>query len=103
MDLRLTEQQEMTRNMARELATKEIAPIAAEIDETGHFPKEVIQKMADAGLFGTLIPPTIRRGGRRQARLPAHRRRDSGGLCLSRFELRDERRSRFPRPGLRQR
>jgi len=28
MDLRLTEQQEMTRNMARELAAKEIAPIA---------------------------------------------------------------------------
>lgn len=57
MDLRLTEQQEMTRNMARELAAKEIAPIAAEIDETGRFPKEPMQKMADAGLFGILTPP----------------------------------------------
>ena len=59
MDLRLTEKQEMTRKMARELATKEIAPIAAEIDETGRFPKEIIKKMAEAGLFGILIPPSF--------------------------------------------
>lgn len=57
MDLELTEEQKMIRNTARELATKEIAPIAAEIDETGRFPREVIKKMADVGLFGTLIPP----------------------------------------------
>jgi len=57
MDLKLTEKQEMTRKMAKELATKEIVPIAAEIDETGRFPREALQKMADAGLFGILIPP----------------------------------------------
>jgi len=57
MDLRLTEEQETTRKMARELAAKEIAPIAAEIDETGRFPREVMEKMAEAGLFGILIPP----------------------------------------------
>jgi alkylation response protein AidB-like acyl-CoA dehydrogenase len=57
MDLKLTEKQEMTRKMARELTVKEIAPIAAEIDKTGRFPREVITKMADAGLFGILIPP----------------------------------------------
>lgn len=57
MDLKLSEKQEMTRKMARELAIKEIAPIAEEIDKTGQFPKEAIKKMADAGLFGILIPP----------------------------------------------
>ena len=57
MDLRLTEEQEMTRKMVRELAANEIAPIAAEIDETGRFPTEVMEKMAEAGLFGILIPP----------------------------------------------
>ncbi len=57
MDLRLTEEQEMTRRMARELAAREIAPIAAEIDETGRFPTEVFAKMAQAGLFGILVPP----------------------------------------------
>jgi alkylation response protein AidB-like acyl-CoA dehydrogenase len=47
----------MTRKMARELAAKEIAPIAAEIDETGRFPREVMEKLAEAGLFGILVPP----------------------------------------------
>jgi len=59
MDLRLTEEQEMMRKMARELAAKEIAPIAAEIDQTGQFPRQVFKKMADAGLFGILIPPPL--------------------------------------------
>lgn len=67
MDLRLTEEQEMTRKMARELAAKEIAPIAAEIDETGRFPSEVIERMAEAGLFGMLIPPPF--GGTGRGRL----------------------------------
>jgi len=67
MDLRLTEEQEMTRKLARELATREIAPIAAEIDETGRFPREVFEKMANAGLFGILIPPPF--GGAGGARL----------------------------------
>ena len=48
MDLRLTEDQEMVRKTVRELATKEIVPIAAEIDETGRFPREVMEKMAAA-------------------------------------------------------
>jgi butyryl-CoA dehydrogenase len=47
----------MTRRMVKELAAKEIAPIAAEIDETGRFPREAMDKMAEAGLFGILIPP----------------------------------------------
>lgn len=64
MDLRLTEEQEMTRRMARELAAREIAPIAAEINETGRFPSEVMEKMAKAGLFGMLIPPPFGGTGR---------------------------------------
>lgn len=59
MDLRLTEKQEMTRKMTRELAAKEIAPVAAEIDQTGRFPRKVIEKLAGAGLFGILIPPPL--------------------------------------------
>ena len=57
MDLRLSEEQEMIKKTVKELAVKEIAPIAEEIDKTGRFPREVIKKMADAGLFGILIPP----------------------------------------------
>ena len=57
MDLRLTEEQRMMTKMAREIAAKEIAPLAADIDETGRFPREVIRKVADAGMFGILMPP----------------------------------------------
>jgi len=57
MDLRLTEEQAMTRKMAGELAVRDIAPVAAEIDESGRFAGELMQKMGQAGLFGILIPP----------------------------------------------
>lgn len=67
MDLRLSEEQEMMRKTVKELAAKEIAPIAEEIDQTGRFPKEVMKKMADAGLFGMLIPPPF--GGSGSERL----------------------------------
>jgi len=38
MNLGLTKEQVMVGKTARELTTKEIAPIAAEIEETGRFP-----------------------------------------------------------------
>ena len=57
MDLRLSEEQQMIRSTVKDLAAREIAPIAEEIDQTSRFPKEVIKKIADAGLFGMLIPP----------------------------------------------
>ena len=57
MDLELSKDQSIIRETARELARKEITPIAAEIDKTGRFPKEVVKKMADAGFYGILTPP----------------------------------------------
>jgi butyryl-CoA dehydrogenase len=57
MDLQLTAEQKLIQETARELAAKEINPIAAEIDETGRFPREVVARMAEAGMFGILIPP----------------------------------------------
>ncbi len=38
--------------MARDFAQGEIAPIAAEIDETGEFPYETVKKMGELGLMG---------------------------------------------------
>jgi len=57
MELNLTQEQEMTKRVVRELAANEIEPIAAEIDESARFPREIIAKIAEAGLFGILIPP----------------------------------------------
>jgi len=56
MDLTLTEEHKMIRDMARDFAEKEIAPIAAEIDEEGRFPAETVKKMGELGFMGIEIP-----------------------------------------------
>jgi alkylation response protein AidB-like acyl-CoA dehydrogenase len=56
MDLELTEEQKTIRDLAREFARNEIAPIAARIDETGEFPVETIKKMGDLGFMGIEVP-----------------------------------------------
>jgi alkylation response protein AidB-like acyl-CoA dehydrogenase len=56
MDLQLTEEQRAIRDLARDFAQKEIAPIAAQIDESGEFPYETANKMGELGLMGIEIP-----------------------------------------------
>ena len=45
MQFELTEQQRMIRDMARDFAQREVAPVAAENDVNERFPAEVVQKM----------------------------------------------------------
>ncbi len=52
MDLQLTEEHKMIRDMAREFAQNEIAPVAAHFDETGEFPYETVKKMGAQGFMG---------------------------------------------------
>lgn len=52
----LTEEHEMIRQAARDFARNEIAPIAAEFDETGEFPSKTIKKMGEMGLMGIEVP-----------------------------------------------
>lgn len=52
----LSEEHEMIRTAARDFAQKEIAPIAAEFDETGDFPLETIKKMGEMGFMGIEVP-----------------------------------------------
>ena len=56
MDFDLTEEQLAIRDMARDLARKEIAPHAAEWDEEQHFPRELFTAMGELGLLGMVIP-----------------------------------------------
>jgi alkylation response protein AidB-like acyl-CoA dehydrogenase len=56
MDLQLTDEHKMIRDMAREFAQKEIAPVAAHYDETGEFPYETIKKMSAQGFMGIEVP-----------------------------------------------
>ncbi len=57
MDFEFTEEQRMIRGLAREFAQREIAPIAAQIDDTGEFPIETVRKMGELGLLGLQAPP----------------------------------------------
>lgn len=51
-----TEMQELVRRSVRDFALKEVAPLAAQIDETGEFPQELYQKLARNNYFGITIP-----------------------------------------------
>ncbi len=56
MDLELTDRQKMTRDMARDFAERELAPIASITDRDEVFPEEAIGKMGELGLMGIMIP-----------------------------------------------
>jgi len=55
VDFDLTIEQEMIRKEVRKFAKKEIAPIAAELDENEEFSSEITLKMGDIGLFGMIV------------------------------------------------
>jgi len=55
-NLQLTPEHEMIRQAAREFAQNEIAPIAAEHDESGEFPAQTIHKMGEMGFMGIEVP-----------------------------------------------
>lgn len=54
--MRLTEDQKMIQELARNFAEAELAPIAAEIDKEERIPKEIIEKMAEIGFTGLNVP-----------------------------------------------
>jgi alkylation response protein AidB-like acyl-CoA dehydrogenase len=63
----LTEDQQMIRDMMREFAEREVAPIAAEIDENHRFPTETWDKIVALGVPG--IPFSEEVGGSNQGTL----------------------------------
>tara|TARA_B100000029_G_scaffold111535_2_gene103543 strand:- start:103 stop:1257 length:1155 start_codon:yes stop_codon:yes gene_type:complete len=46
----------MIRDMVREFADTEITPVARELDEQEKFPKDLVEKMAELGLMGIIVP-----------------------------------------------
>lgn len=56
MDLELTKEQAMFRDMAKEFAQREILPGARERDREGKFFPDLILKMGEQGLFAIKIP-----------------------------------------------
>ena len=56
MNLELTEEQALLQRTVREFAESEVKPLAKELDETGHFPRETFKKAAELGLTGVAFP-----------------------------------------------
>ena len=55
-DLTLTEEQEQVQRTARDFATERVLPRAAEIDEQGKIPRELLAEMGRLGFMGTYVP-----------------------------------------------
>jgi butyryl-CoA dehydrogenase len=56
LDLQLTEDQLLLQKTVRQFAETEVQPRARELDETGHFPRDLFSKAAELGLTGVAIP-----------------------------------------------
>ena len=56
VNLELSEEQKLLQKSVREFAEAEVKPLAKELDETGHFPRETFRKAAALGLTGVSIP-----------------------------------------------
>lgn len=56
MDYFLTEEQEMIRELCQQIAEERIKPVRAELDEKEEFPAEIMKALAQADLFGIIIP-----------------------------------------------
>jgi alkylation response protein AidB-like acyl-CoA dehydrogenase len=52
VQFQFNEQQRMIRDMARDFANRVIVPVAAELDATETFPKEIVRQMGELGLLG---------------------------------------------------
>src|SRR3954452_13253433 len=62
IDFELTDEQRLVRETARDFTDKEIAPRVKENDRNEHFDTELVQKIADMGFLGAIVPEEY--GGR---------------------------------------
>ncbi len=56
MNFKFTEEEQEIIDMLHDFAVKEVAPLAAEIDEQERFPEETWHKLADMGMMGIAYP-----------------------------------------------
>jgi butyryl-CoA dehydrogenase len=64
VDFALTPEQETFLARVREFARTVVTPVAAEIDETAAFPREIVSAAARLGLLGVTIPTELGGAGR---------------------------------------
>src|SRR6266850_5985828 len=56
--MRLTDEQHMLRDVARDFARRRLAPFAAERDREERFPAEAVAELGELGFMGMLVPET---------------------------------------------
>ena len=56
MNYFLSDDQKMIKDLAAQIAREKIAPIAAELDESGEFPWEIVKTLGQSDLFRVFIP-----------------------------------------------
>lgn len=56
MNLELSEEQLLLQKSVRDFAESEVEPRARELDESGHFPRDLFAKAAELGLTGVAVP-----------------------------------------------
>ena len=56
MDFALTPEQEAVRELARDFALREVAPVIRHFDEAHEFPAEILTRLGATGLLGALVP-----------------------------------------------
>ncbi|HEY6779874.1 MAG TPA: acyl-CoA dehydrogenase family protein [Thermoleophilaceae bacterium] len=62
IDFELTDEQRLIRETARDFTNNEIIPRARDNDRAGHFDTELVQKLAEMGFIGPIVPEEY--GGR---------------------------------------
>ena len=57
MDFELSEDQAFLQSSVREFAEEQVRPLAARIDQTGEFPKDLFREAGRLGLAGVCVAP----------------------------------------------
>ena len=52
----LTEEQQMLKDLCRQIAEEKIRPVSRELDEKEEFPTEIMKVLGQSDLFGITIP-----------------------------------------------
>ncbi|GAA2339868.1 acyl-CoA dehydrogenase family protein [Dactylosporangium salmoneum] len=56
MDFTLSEELSAWRDSLRRFVDREIAPVAREYEQSGHYPTQIVERMKELGLFGVTVP-----------------------------------------------
>jgi butyryl-CoA dehydrogenase len=59
MDFLLRDEQRMARDMVREFADREMAPVVPALERAGEFPAAIIRRLGELGILGMTIPEDL--------------------------------------------